>query len=555
MKKVISILLSLCMLIAGSSFVVFAGDSEVDRSSEFKTGCDYYKLTPGVDYEEHTVIVCFTDDVSSRDEIIKIAIEYSFCAKDVDYQDYVKYGCFIIPEGMNVTDAILLLEKDSRVKFAAPNMYVYKEDPDSSSDPESEVTPDRSSEFKLGIDFYKYDDYVKGEVIVQFKNSIQYGDISAVANDNNCVLEKRNILCFYQDMKLALFKLPEGQTVPEGIKQLEKDPRVDTCSPNYYVYQESFEDSFSRTYGVTRYDTAIEVAKRIKTVKSIDKFENIVVACGEDYPDALSGGYLASVKNAPILLVSSSTEAKVERFIKDNLATGGTVYILGGEAVVSKNFEKKFSKVKRLWGKDRYLTNMAVLKEAGFPKDYQNNVLVCTGNGYADSLAASATSMPVFLVGDALTSEQKKFIKDYHIRTFHILGGEGAVAESTANEMQDTVYPPGTIHQTDILTYRYAGSDRIATSVEVANLYRGKNFAPLKKNVPDSVVLVYANNYADGLTGGAFAEALGAPIILIDDNADSISKVKAYLTEKGINKIYVLGGASLISNNTVKSLQ
>lgn len=48
-----------------------------------------------------------------------------------------------------------------------------------------------------------------------------------------------------------------------------------------------------RLAGSDRYETAYAVAEQMKLNKGKEKFDNIVVASGENYPDALSGNYLA----------------------------------------------------------------------------------------------------------------------------------------------------------------------------------------------------------------------------------------------------------------------
>ena len=57
----------------------------------------------------------------------------------------------------------------------------------------------------------------------------------------------------------------------------------------------------SRIYGADRYKTAVEIAKAFKSNLNKD-VDTIVLASGEDYPDALCAGPLASSKNAAILL-------------------------------------------------------------------------------------------------------------------------------------------------------------------------------------------------------------------------------------------------------------
>lgn len=94
--------------------------------------------------------------------------------------------------------------------------------------------------------------------------------------------------------------------------------------------------------GDNRYGAALKTADALKVSLGVDKFKNIVVACGSNYPDALTGSYLAKVKSAPILLVDKSVEAKIADYIVSSLASGGTVYILGGTGAVSADFENRW---------------------------------------------------------------------------------------------------------------------------------------------------------------------------------------------------------------------
>ncbi|MCF0140848.1 MAG: cell wall-binding repeat-containing protein, partial [Mogibacterium sp.] len=91
--------------------------------------------------------------------------------------------------------------------------------------------------------------------------------------------------------------------------------------------------------GSNRYATSQLVANALKTSLGVSKFEAIIVADGNNYPDALSGGFLAKKKSAPILTVSKAYEKNVQIYIENKLADNGTVYILGGAGVVSGDFE------------------------------------------------------------------------------------------------------------------------------------------------------------------------------------------------------------------------
>ncbi len=306
-----------------------------------------------------------------------------------------------------------------------------------------------------------------------------------------------------------------------------------------------------RIWGKLRYDTAKSIADTMKQGLNIEKFDNIIVATGENYPDALAGGYLAKVKNAPIIMVSKDAgrEADVKQYISDNLAKGGTVYILGGIGVVRSEFEASVKNlkdadnnqvnVKRLGGQSRYDTNIAILKEAGIDKDMteSTDLLVCTGEGFADSLSASAAGKPILLAAKTgLNSTQKNYLKSIDINDVYLIGGTGAVSDSTGNQMK--AYNQGSKCE------RVAGSDRYKTSVAVA-----EKFFP---DSVDSAVLAYAQTFPDGLAGGPLALSINAPLLLVDSNG--YSAAADYAKTAGIEKAAVLGGAGLIPDSVVNKI-
>ena len=292
-------------------------------------------------------------------------------------------------------------------------------------------------------------------------------------------------------------------------------------------------DTVTRIYGADRYKTAFEVADALKESLGIEKFENIVVACGTNFADALSGSYLANQKNAPILLVRNRNQEinAVKEYIKANLASGGTVYLLGGEKAMPKAMESGLDGfvVKRLAGATRYETNLEILKEAGVAGQ---DILVCTGKEYADGLSVSAVNKPVLLVKDNLNNAQKKFLSGLSGNKIYVIGGTNAVSAKTENALK--AY--GTVT-------RIGGATRYDTSVNVA-----KAFFPNAS----SAVLAYGKNFPDGLSGGALAYSMNAPLILTAN--DKQPQAKGYATTAGIKSGVVLGGPTLISDSVVKEI-
>lgn len=286
-----------------------------------------------------------------------------------------------------------------------------------------------------------------------------------------------------------------------------------------------------RLSGANRYETGFAVADQLKKNLGVDQFEAVVVAYGQNFPDALTGSYLAAVKNAPILLTEKSVDHTVAAYIDEKLVSGGTVYILGGAAAVSESFENALRSrgfvVKRLKGAGRYETNLAILKEAGVTTT--DEVLIATGKNYADSLSASATGLPMLLVDKELSEAQKVFLETTSGK-FVIIGGTGAVSADVEAEL-DAIG--------DVT--RVKGANRYGTSVEIAKRY----FTD-----PEFAVLAYAQGFPDGLCGGPLALSMGAPLILTSN--DSFAAADDYVT--GISSGAVTGGTSRISDDTVRAI-
>ncbi len=298
-----------------------------------------------------------------------------------------------------------------------------------------------------------------------------------------------------------------------------------------YVPSKPTLDGVIRIAGTDRIETSLRLANQLKAILGIEAFDTIVVASGMNFPDALTGSYLAAVKNAPILLTNGKADSKVLSYIRENLGANGTVYILGGENSVSKDLESQLAvqelHTKRLAGSNRYETNLAILEEAGVNGDQE--VLICTSQGFADSLSASAAGLPILLVHDSLTKAQKAFLETTSGR-FTIVGGTASVSEKLEQELKAL----GTVN-------RLAGSSRYETSVMMAEAFIEN---------PSSVVLAYARNYPDGLCGGPLAYVLGAPLILADDSG--YQAADSYVT--GITSGIVAGGTTLFPDSLARTI-
>ncbi|MBQ1478006.1 MAG: cell wall-binding repeat-containing protein, partial [Erysipelotrichaceae bacterium] len=287
-----------------------------------------------------------------------------------------------------------------------------------------------------------------------------------------------------------------------------------------------------RLSGKDRYATSIKAADELKSLLGVDKFDAVILATGKNFADALAGGYLAAKKSAPILLTSDKKAAEINEYINKNLKDGGTVYILGGEAAVSDaalaGLNNSFDQ-QRLAGKDRYATNLLILETAGITNE---SILICTGageKGYADSLSASSTGLPMLLVNgkkDSLTDAQKNFLTSHSVNDFYIIGGTGAVSEGIGNDVN-------AIHSAE----RLSGKARQETSALIA-----KTFYPNA----EKAVIAYSDNYPDGLCAGPLGYTLKAPILLVKDGKEAAAA--EYCAEHSITSGYIAGGTGAVSD-------
>lgn len=297
-----------------------------------------------------------------------------------------------------------------------------------------------------------------------------------------------------------------------------------------------------RAAGATRYETGRQVADlyRILHFGGWQPLDGVVLANGDKFPDALGGAYLSWKKNSPIILINEYTVTDTIGYIKNNVKSGSTVYVLGGEAAVSDSWLTPLKsagfKIKRLDGEDRFETNLSILNETKVP---DKRLLICTGENFADALSASGVSYPIMLVSSTfgLTESQKKFLSGLSGTKAVILGGINAVTTDIENELKKYL----TIEK------RLAGASRFETSLEIADYFFG---------TVSKTVITTGLNFPDGLTGGLLAHQVNGPLILAGIDFPGNQKIYNYLAKSGLFEIgglqgYVLGGDAAVSTGTV----
>lgn len=181
-----------------------------------------------------------------------------------------------------------------------------------------------------------------------------------------------------------------------------------------------------RIGGENRYETAMLVADYVG-IK-----DRIVVVSGENYPDALSIAPIAAIMDMPIILVNKEVVPDVvKNSLKDKNYT--YAYVIGSEGAISEGVKSQFKNSERIFGQDRYSTNMAVINRFMDVLDL-SNVYLASAVNFPDSLSGSALAQknkaPLVLTSEGINETEQNNIKQIlaSSKNTYVLGSEGAVS-------------------------------------------------------------------------------------------------------------------------------
>jgi putative cell wall-binding protein len=319
----------------------------------------------------------------------------------------------------------------------------------------------------------------------------------------------------YDGIQVQLYVIPEG-TYYIGALDLEGGG-----SDSMYALSAMNMEYIQRISGDDRYETAIEIAR----AGWPDGADNVVLATGATFPDALAGAPLAFQMDAPILL---TPKAKLDQRVRSLMKEFGVkkVTILGGPNAVSSAVENELKKdmkltVNRIQGENRYET-AAAIAETLLPN---RTAVVAYGGNFPDALSmapyAAMYGHPIFLTDKNELSQATKKAMSSYTKTY-VIGGPNAISEKVSK-----LLPSPT---------RIQGNDRYETSIAVTK----------KLDLPTGGVFVATGEgFADALTGSVLAAKFGAPTILTKKNQLPDSTYQFFKEEQTTDYI-ILGGESAV---------
>lgn len=278
-----------------------------------------------------------------------------------------------------------------------------------------------------------------------------------------------------------------------------------------------------RVAGPTRLETAIAASQEA----FVDGAAGAVVLARSDlFPDALAGTPFAVRLNAPLLLTPGEGLVDgVATELQRVLPTGGTVYLLGGEAALSARVAEQVSALgyvpARLGGANRFATAV-IIADVGL--DRPDLALLADGSDFPDSLvagtAAATRDGAVLLTdGERMPAETAAHLEAADPSALVAIGGPAARAAPDAEPV--------------------VGLDRFDTATSVARQFFDD---------PTIVGIASGLDFPDPLSGGVLLGSLGGPMLLAT-TTDLPTTTAAYLVDHALvlRTVYVLGGVAALN--------
>ena len=191
--------------------------------------------------------------------------------------------------------------------------------------------------------------------------------------------------------------------------------------------------SVKRISGETRIDTALKIYE-----EGIGSWgTTAIVACANNFADALAVSPYAFNKNAPIFLAGTNglTDEQVSA-----LKGFDHVVICGGDAAVPTSVDAALGdKAERLAGSTRIETAQKIAEFSINEGMTATGCSVANANNYPDALAGGAAcgkmGTVMLLVNDSSASSVADFMANHGVMKFNILGGTAAVSEGTSTTL------------------------------------------------------------------------------------------------------------------------
>lgn len=309
---------------------------------------------------------------------------------------------------------------------------------------------------------------------------------------------------------------------------------------SYEFSDQRAEPTITRVQGANRFDTSVEIAKKYFPGTR----DEVFVANGMNFPDALAAGPAAARAEVPLMLAAKDS---VQQNVLDEIRRMAPkkITVVGGPAVVSPAVEAELAKiatVERVAGDTRFETAVAVSKRWAPFAANTGTVYLASGLNFPDALSggsgAAKEGAPMLLTdGKSLTDETVVELRRLKPKKVVIVGGANVVSAAVAKSVGDAV--------AGVEVVRAAGDTRYETSAMIIENVTGK-----PANEMTSVFLTTGQNYPDALAGIPAAHVAKAPLALTTPTCLPTA-VKAELDKLPLTGTVRLGSTNIVGDFSV----
>jgi len=303
----------------------------------------------------------------------------------------------------------------------------------------------------------------------------------------------------------------------------------------------------ARVSGADRYETAAAIAQA-GWPSALPSGSTVLLATGENYPDAVAGAAAAGHLAVPLLLTRTAslpdqTKAQILRLKPTKVA------LLGSTSAISDTVAGQISAlgvdVVRWQGANRYATAAAV-SQATYP-DGATNVYLATGTAFPDALAGSALAAvaggPLLLTDPhSLPSATADEISRLHPSAIIVLGDTNAVSSQVADAAQAA--------SGGSALSRINGPDRFQTADALASVLVQVHGGTAASN---GILIATGMNFADALAGAAWAGASDRPLLLVPGSYVT-TQTWTTIQQLRASSAIVLGGTASVSDAVANGL-
>lgn len=317
----------------------------------------------------------------------------------------------------------------------------------------------------------------------------------------------------------------------------------------------------TRIAGKNRYDTAAQLCSSVKNY--LNRYDRkVVLACGDNYPDALAASSLGRF----ILLTTKDRLSEEARTVLAANDIEG-VFVLGDDDAISDTVVQEVEELglstTRLAGKDRIATCLAIFDQV--QADHTNatidSVIIVNGYSFPDALSiasyASDTGCPI------LFTTKTGCLSADEVEKLHALGRDLQIVVVGGDRSVDLEAISAQLGDQHTYSYqRLAGANRYETSAAVvkwtcmSESEARQAFTSLRRGGHDGSYdpyVVTGKNFPDALAAAFPAAIMDSPVVLVDEGH---LEALDYLAEceHRVGQVHIVGGSSSISDSLASEI-